>query len=114
VCTFLAHGVTDAPHQQAKEKVARLKLQEQLLLLEISDLCAALQNTQKLARRERKAMQQHVERHQARLLLEEKCAHFKALSVRQEMTVTELRNENTALLSATAITADSLVTLAPT
>jgi TorA maturation chaperone TorD len=85
VSTFLAHGVTDAQHQQAppgdtaEEEVARLKLQEQSSRLEISDLCAALQNAQKEARWERKAMQQHAKRQQARLLLEEKCAHFKAL-----------------------------------
>ena len=121
VSTFLAHVVTDAPHQQApprdtdEEDVARLKLQEQSSLLEIFDLRAALQNTQKEARRERRAIQHHVERQQARLLLaEEKCVHFKALSVRQEKTVTELRNENTALRAATVITADSLVTLAST
>ena len=109
VSTFLPHGVTDAPHQQAppretaEEEVVLLKLQQQSSLVGISDLRAALQHKQKEARRERKAMQQLVERQQARLLLaEEKCAHFKALAVRKEKTVTELRKENTAIRAATA------------
>jgi hypothetical protein len=109
VRNFLPHGVTDAPHQQAppretaEEEVVLLKLQQQSSLAGISDLRATLQHKQKEARRERKAMQKLVERQQARLLLsEEKCAHFKALSVRKEKTATELRKENTAIRAATA------------
>jgi len=61
----------------------KLKLQEQSSRLEISELCAELQNAQKEARWERKAMQQHAKRQQARLLLEEKCAHFKSAKKRR-------------------------------
>ena len=112
VSTFLAHGVTDAPHQQAPPRdtaegeVARLKLQEQSLLLEISDLCAALQNTQKEARRERKALQQHVERQQARLRRSAHTSrHF------QSDTAFAMKNASRA---ATAVTCRQPSDIAPT